>query len=220
MKKHLKHSLRVLGIVAGMASLFGCGSNRHKAVPVAGGAGAPPPGGDQSLASGSSGIGIEIMDATTGKVITVNEFTSKAGESINMKISVTGANAADYSIAYKSTNLTMQISGDTVQIAQPRAGEYIASLIARNRTSCSASPESGVPCEVTGQKLQDKSQFDLDRAFVLHVIDPVQQQAATAGVGQGGGMIGQILRGEGLLGSLAKGMMGGMLGNPQGGAVQ
>ncbi len=146
------------------------------------------------------------------------QVTSMTGEPIRLRLTLEGGNPADYSMGVRSSTLgSMQVQGAEIYAAQVPAGSHSVEVVARNARLCRDFFPTKPDCVLNGQvPLDHDVALDVTTSIVINVVSNFNQ-VDTTGLGQGGGIIGQVIRGDGLIGSLAKNFMGGGIGGLGGG---
>ncbi len=186
MKRIYAISLYVLGI--------GCSSQSN--VDVGGAAGA-----STALAPVSGEL--MFLDSSGAKRET---FFGVAGDNIDLPVQLSKGNVSEFSLGYSDKHPQIELNGARVSLRGPAAGAYHIAIVARHRANCQASRQTD--CEITNRQVSKTYPLsDLQKSIVIKIVN--QSDLSPTGVGQGGGFMGQILRGEGLIGNLAKMFMGG-----------
>jgi|GEM_PF-2039536 len=131
------------------------------------------------------------------------------GDTANFPLRLSQGSIADFSIGFSSKHPSLKLNGGQLSISGVPAGAYNATLVARHRRNCEALKIK--QCEINDQQVQSSyPATDLQGAVLITVVDLASLNPQ--GVGAGGGLLGQILRGEGLIGSLAKNFIGNKFG--------
>jgi hypothetical protein len=127
------------------------------------------------------------------------------GDNANFPLRMSQGNVADFSIGFSVKHPSLRLNGGQLSVSGVPAGAYNATLVARHRRNCEALKIK--QCEINDQQVQSSyPSTDLQGSVVITVVDLASLNPQ--GVGSGGGLMGQILRGEGLIGSLAKSFIG------------
>jgi len=135
------------------------------------------------------------------------EVSSKLAENIRLAVQLEGVDAQRFSIGYRLRQGLngIQVQGNNVFIPSPGAGSYQLQIVARDVEGCM---RLGQPdCRIDGRGVEESRSYDLVGSLLINVIDPYRQ--VSTGKSTGGGIIGQVIRGDGLIGTLAKVFMGG-----------
>lgn len=179
-----------------------CGNDSKKKVPVTGN-GNGLNGLPQN--SGVSGPGLVLLHPQTQQPVPAT-LTMAQGDTVSMAIQVSGISGSDMSYGFMSKDgLVIQISGSQLTLSNVPHGLHSFSVVARSSSDCEKLGKQN--CRPNGRPVEGIQVFDIEKKYVVNAIDPNVEY--TKKDSTGGGMAGQMARGEGFIGFIGKMFMGG-----------
>lgn len=202
--KHRKTQAFALVCVSCLLILFAsCGNDQKKKVPVKtngnGLNGMAQPG------NGQSGTGLVLLHPQTQQPVP-STLTMAQGDTVSLSIQVSGISGSDVSFGFISKDgLIVQISGNQLTLSNVPHGLHNFSVVARSSVDCEKLGKQN--CRPNGRPVEGIQVFDIEKKYVVNAVDPNIEY--TKKDSTGGGMAGQMARGEGFIGFLGKMFMGG-----------
>lgn len=146
----------------------------------------------------------------------------KTGYDGRLHLRINNASPSTHAIGFNGNYSNVFVSFDNADIKAPKEGAPSFDIVVRNKVECERAKYSANECNIVGGKASTVvAAFDVTKKITFIVTDQVYQNINTSQIGEGGGMVGDVLQGRTLLGILGKMIMqNGPLGQALGGQNQ